>query len=336
MKKPKSCTQRAGMAKSLFSLLITLLSISSYGQWTGTSNPVSGSAYLTPTSTNPLITGNVGIGTTTPQQKLVLEGSETLWFRMKNNAAGGSQWSMGPSSTSWVIGGGKFVISDTEASADASFVIDAARNVGIGQTSPTDVSQPGGNAKLVIKGSTVQNGQAGADWNLKLQSARTGGVDWLIGSTGDGWDAGAGKFVINKGSGSSSQSPFVITSAGSVGINAISPPAIYKLAVGGKAIAEEIVVKLQANWPDYVFEDTYKLPSLLEVERYIRENKHLPEVPSAQEVKENGLAVGEMNALLLKKIEELTLYVVELKKESIESQQKVAELQKEVEALKSK
>jgi hypothetical protein len=67
--------------------------------------------------------------------------------------------------------------------------------------------------------------------------------------------------------------------------------------------------------PDYVFESTYKLMPLNEVESYIRINKHLPEIPSAQEIAKNGLDVAEMNLLLLKKVEELTLYTIELKKE---------------------
>lgn len=80
-------------------------------------------------------------------------------------------------------------------------------------------------------------------------------------------------------------------------------------------MAEEIVVKLQANWPDYVFEKDYMLPTLEELQLFIAEHNHLPGVPSAAEVKENGVHVGEMNAILLQKIEELTLHMIELKRE---------------------
>lgn len=116
--------------------------------------------------------------------------------------------------------------------------------------------------------------------------------------------------------------------AGMVSIGTTATPAGYKLAVGGKIVAEELIVKLQANWPDYVFESDFQLMPLREVEGYVKLNKHLPGVPTAADVKENGVAVGEMNAVLLKKIEELTLYVIELKKEN-EAQQK--ELEKLVE-----
>ncbi len=89
----------------------------------------------------------------------------------------------------------------------------------------------------------------------------------------------------------------------------------YRLAVAGSMVAEEIVVKLQTNWPDFVFEKDYKLPSLDEIEIYIRSTGHLMDVPSANEVKENGIKLGEMDAKLLQKIEELTLYAIEQKRE---------------------
>lgn len=103
----------------------------------------------------------------------------------------------------------------------------------------------------------------------------------------------------------------------------------YRLAIAGKGVAEELVVKIRANWPDYVFENNYKLPSLSELETFIKSYKHLPDVPTADEVKEDGLSLGEMNAILLKKVEELTLHVIEQSKR-IEEQQKENEAQNEV------
>ena len=102
--------------------------------------------------------------------------------------------------------------------------------------------------------------------------------------------------------------------AGVVSIGTATAPTGYKLAVGGKMVAEEVVIKLQANWPDYVFNPAYKLPSLVDVEKFIQTNHHLQGVPSETEVKKDGLAVGDMNAVLLKKIEELTLYIIDLEK----------------------
>ncbi|MBN1599401.1 MAG: hypothetical protein JW894_13995 [Bacteroidales bacterium] len=82
----------------------------------------------------------------------------------------------------------------------------------------------------------------------------------------------------------------------------------------GKVTCKEIEVKLDV-WSDYVFRDSYELRTLNEVEKFISENNHLPEVPSEEEVITNGVNLGEMNALLLKKIEELTLYIIGQQKE---------------------
>ena len=86
------------------------------------------------------------------------------------------------------------------------------------------------------------------------------------------------------------------------------------LEVNGTVRSKEVVVETN-NWSDFVFDTEYELMSLSETDRYIHENGHLPDIPSASEVRENGIELGEMNALLLRKIEELTLYVIELEKE---------------------
>jgi len=109
-------------------------------------------------------------------------------------------------------------------------------------------------------------------------------------------------------------STFSITD-GHVGIGIVNNLSNYKLAVDGNVICEELKVKLSGNWSDYVFQEDYNLRPLKEVERFISINKHLPEVPTTKEVAENGFNVGEMNALMLKKIEELTLYIIALQKE---------------------
>jgi len=106
-----------------------------------------------------------------------------------------------------------------------------------------------------------------------------------------------------------------INRAGQVGVGTTSIPSGYKLAVDGKAIVEEVQVASTGNWPDYVFTDTYKLNSLSEVSTFITENGHLPNIPTAKEVKENGIKLGEMNAKLLEKVEELTLYLIEQSKQ---------------------
>ncbi|AXG74943.1 hypothetical protein DVK85_12175 [Flavobacterium arcticum] len=88
---------------------------------------------------------------------------------------------------------------------------------------------------------------------------------------------------------------------------------VYKLSVNGNVRAHR--VKVYTTWADYVFEEGYKLPTLQEVEKYISEKGHLIDIPSAAEVEKNGIELGEMNKLLLQKIEELTLYTIELNKQ---------------------
>ncbi|WP_421876551.1 hypothetical protein [Marinoscillum sp.] len=99
-----------------------------------------------------------------------------------------------------------------------------------------------------------------------------------------------------------------------VAIGSENVPAGYKFSVDGKAIMEEVKVELSDSWPDYVFAPGYELKSLEETEIYIAKNQHLPNMPSAEEVAENGIALGEMNAKLLEKIEELTLHQIEMMK----------------------
>lgn len=87
----------------------------------------------------------------------------------------------------------------------------------------------------------------------------------------------------------------------------------YKLTVEGTIGARKLQIT-QGSWADFVFAPDYQLPGLYEVDRYIKENHHLPEIPTAQEVKDNGIDVGEMNKRLLQKVEELTLYLIEQQK----------------------
>ena len=117
---------------------------------------------------------------------------------------------------------------------------------------------------------------------------------------------------------------FVIQGNGDVGIGTYNISG-YKLAVNGKIKTQEVVVET-TGWHDYVFDNDYKLLKLSEVEQFIKENKHLPEIPSAKEVEENGIKIGDMQGKLLQKIEELTLYAIEQQKQIEELKKNIKEI----------
>jgi hypothetical protein len=132
----------------------------------------------------------------------------------------------------------------------------------------------------------------------------------------------------------------VISGTGNVGIGTTDNSnwnlagSTYKLAVGGSMIATSVTVKAMANWPDYVFKGGYPLPSLTDIKNYIDQNQHLPETPSAQEIAKDGQNLGEMNRLLLKKVEELTLYAIENERRDKEKEKLLTSLQKQIDVLK--
>lgn len=99
-----------------------------------------------------------------------------------------------------------------------------------------------------------------------------------------------------------------------VSINTDEVPSGYQFAVKGKIINEGVNIRLQQDWPDYVFSEDYKMMDLSSLEKYIADNGHLPNVPSAIEIAMNGLSVEDSSVFMMEKIEELTLYIIELEK----------------------
>jgi hypothetical protein len=113
---------------------------------------------------------------------------------------------------------------------------------------------------------------------------------------------------------------FVSMANGNVGIGTSTPKA--KLAVYGDILATKVKVT-QTGWPDYVFEDNYHLPDLSGLEQYIAAHKHLPGIPSAKEISNDGLDLGDMDKELLRKIEELSLYIIRLDKKNKELEERL-------------
>lgn len=119
--------------------------------------------------------------------------------------------------------------------------------------------------------------------------------------------------------GSNNMMNFAATSysftTGKVGIGCVNNMNDFALAVQGGVVSTKVSVLDIDTWPDFVFGNNYKLMNLYELEQYINTNQHLPEVPSAEEVSASGIDLGEMNAILLQKVEELTLHIIELQKQ---------------------
>lgn len=119
----------------------------------------------------------------------------------------------------------------------------------------------------------------------------------------------------------------LFNNTGGVGIGVTALGTGVKFQVAGKIKVQEVEVAL-TPWPDFVFHTDYQLKPLEEVEAFILENNHLPGVPNQQEIETNGLNLGEMDAILMTKVEELTLYMIELKKENTLLKERIQELEK--------
>jgi hypothetical protein len=214
-------------------------------------------------------------------------------------------------------------------------VIDHDGNIGIGIVDPKaklqvekelsiDYNNIGGtsgsihlNAPLSYHNSTaITFGGAGstperANAGIYVQSSGSYGTKMYFATT-DSYSAG-------------SKNRMIIDHYGNIGIGTTT--LTEKLSVNGNIKAKKLIVS-QAGWPDYVFSKNYKLKPLSEVDQFIKINNHLPEMPSAKDIESKGLDVGKAQALLLKKIEELTLYVIALKKENIFQQAEINNLKK--------
>lgn len=211
--------------------------------------------------------------------------------------------------------------------------IEGNGNVGIGILSPLELLEVGGNvfvnhensgfiidaADYKRVGFMKYHGKAGGIWRASNQGFEIGRVS--------GTD-------ITAGLGSSPTTDFYISGGGQVGIGTIST-GTHKLAVEGSIGAREIKVEA-SGWSDFVFENSYDLRTLEEVEQHIKENGHLPEIPSETEVTENGINLGQMDAKLLQKIEELTLYMIDMNKQLKSQSARVQQLEQENSDLKEK
>jgi hypothetical protein len=174
----------------------------------------------------------------------------------------------------------------------SDLIINAASggNVGIGTIAPATTFHVGDNSSVVY--STAIAGHGGTDI---VAIGNRSGIASINGYAND--FSAVKNLALNP-------------DGGNVGIGTTNPT--QKLSVDGTVLARKVKVsQTPSDWPDYVFDSSYQLAPLHAVEKYIQQNKHLPELPSAAEVKNNGIDLGDNQAVLLKKIEELTLYIIE-------------------------
>ena len=316
---------------------------------------------------NYTISGNIGIGTDQPTKKLEVAGGGFFTGSSRNvllNVSDGSTEYTTLTTGGWTMGS-KFFNSNREnmggwrvyGSGDRLLyyyvgekhnepllAVNPNGNVGIGTSNPT--------RKLEITNDLLVSGNRNilidASQGSMKYTANSGG--WTMGSeflnsTNEslgGWRAyGNRSSLLYYYVGDNYQDPLLtINPNGGVGIGTKSPQS--KLAVNGTITSTEIVVTAE-GWSDFEFSNDYNLLELKEVENFIQEHNHLPDIPSEQEILENGIAVGEMNAKLLQKIEELTLYMIESNKKTQYLVEKMAiiasendTLKKEISLLKTK
>jgi len=165
-------------------------------------------------------------------------------------------------------------------------------NVGIGTTSPNTQLHTTGTVRFAgLTSDSTQNRVVVSDTSGKLYYRNVSSLN--------------NRWVYNNGT--------LYDSSDNIAIGTNNPQG-YKLAVNGTAIFTKAKVKTAGTWPDYVFKKDYALPGLPEVERYIQMHQHLPGVVSANEVQLQGIDLGDHAAVLLKKVEELTLYLIQQSK----------------------
>jgi hypothetical protein len=281
--------------------------------------------------------GSVGIGTTSPTANLTLGGSGNpnpnsgiemdysgLNLTFKGESIGqnfnlGSVKMVQP--TGSYVDQADMVFSTSYGSLLEKMRISHNGNVGIGTTSPQ--------RSFVISNSGAQG--------LEFLAAPSGGASAnLISynrttSSYSDFKISASNIIFGYGTTETNEA-MRIMATGNVGIGT-SDTHGYKFAVNGDIHAKKVVIDL-INWPDYVFKPTYNLKPLSEVKSYIDLNHHLPEMPSEKEVAEKGVDLGEMNKLLTKKVEELTLYMIEKDKQVQKEQETNQSQQTQIDELK--
>lgn len=267
--------------------------------------------------------GDVGIGTSLPGGKLGIADSNQVLNVLMNKRLAGTWPPVAEANTVTLQSSGAHAGSLAFAVGNSEYMrLSSDGNVGIGTSAPTTVLQ--------IRGTRSYG-------SLRLSPSSDGGESALAffrdatgNAVNDAWVVGQGcwgnhqKFVIGL---QTSGGPVITAdSNGSVGIGTTNPT--HKLSVSGTIKAKEVIVET-TGWSDYVLAEDYRLAPLSEVEAHIKAEKRLPGIPSEQQVSEQGVSVGEMQAALLAKIEELTLHQIRQEKRLDAQQEEIRRLRAE-------
>ena len=248
--------------------------------------------------------GNFGLGTTTPDENFTIRYTSpgnVGGFAMRNlNNTSLFSLNTDQSGSGYITAYHELVLSTNfyaivfKPLGQERMRISHTGNIGIGTNDPQHTLDVNGNFRT---GGFILQPNAGA--GKVLTSDANGNASWQTAS------GGSSQWTTNSND--------IHFSNGNVGIGTTNLSG-YRLAVNGDALFTKIKVKQYLDWPDYVFDAGYSLRSLTDLEKFIKRNNHLPDVPSAAEVQEKGFDVADNQAVLLKKIEELTLYIIELNK----------------------
>jgi len=264
--------------------------------------------------------GFVGIGTASPTEALHVNGNilasqlSSTSVLSTNVTASGSV-----TSNTFLSNNGLFNTTASQfalqTNGTSRFVIKSSNgNIGIGTAAPDDKLHIS-NGNLVIDNGnlpTIYTGTGTSELNRFLQLSNSAGLS----SSPSGLKAGGVLVADDYAYASPSKNDLIVKGKLGIGTPLTSNPNNYTLAVNGTIGTKDVhVEKTSTTWPDYVFSNSYELQPLKQVAAYIEENKHLEGVPSAAEVEKDGHSLAEMDAILLKKVEELTLYIIQQQKE---------------------
>ncbi len=268
--------------------------------------------------------GNIGVGTASPTEKLHVKGKSQIEHANGRSikidgydgitTSGESHWLHLNRHTNDNVS----IANNSTANV---FLVKGGGNVGIGTTKP--------DKQLTLKSNTFLGWEYTGEGSGSHHIITGGGINPMS-FTVKPFSANNPIYKFNGYNGTK----MTILNGGNVGIGTTKPTA--KLAVNGKIHTKEIRVDLNlTDWADFVFYDNYKLPTLTEVENHIKEKGHLKDIPSAKEVAQNGIYLGQMDAKLLQKIEELTLYTIQQEKSLQSQKEEIEDLKQENELLKT-